>query len=82
MKYVYIILNIIALIISIIWLINSKYDYEPIIVSITLLITLIGLIYSFGSSKRINIKGNKNFTRQDSRESELDIEGDENITFQ
>ena len=89
MRPIIIILNIAALIFSILWMINTDYEFEPIILTITLIATLIGLIYNkdFLSSKNKSIiKGDKNRVTQGSKDSKIEvtksnessIEGNEN----
>jgi uncharacterized membrane protein len=82
MKDVFLVLNSIALVIAISWYINSDYDYEPLIAIITLIITLLGLIFISTKSKSLKIKGKKNLTYQKDKDSSAEIDGDENITFQ
>lgn len=70
-KRLIIALNIIALIITIVWLINSDYDFEPTILCLTLTATLIGLtlkdkIMGKNDSK---IKRDKNEVKQGSKKS-------------
>lgn len=76
MKKSILILNIIALVVSIIWMINSNYEFEPIIVSITFVATLIGLIYNkdfLSTTNKSRIKGDKNQVRQGNSDSKIEI---------
>jgi len=82
MKKVLISLNSIALTVAIFWFINTNYDNEPLIAIITLIATLLGLIYSVNKTKYLKIKGNENFTKQTTENSEAQIDGDKNITHQ
>jgi len=89
MKNIVILLNIAALFFSVIWMISSKYDFEPTILTITFIATLIGLIGGkdfLTSSNSTTIIGNKNkiFHGNDkstiaiNKKNEIDIKGDEN----
>lgn len=77
MKNVIIIINIIALVITGIWMYSSNYDFEPIILFLTLVATLIGLIYSQKTSKMINkseIDGEGNAVIQGNTKSDKHID--------
>ncbi len=65
MKILLFLLTVTALIFSIIWAINTNFDYEPVIVSITTFIALLGLFAYNNNSNTIKIKGNNNETYQD-----------------
>jgi hypothetical protein len=89
MRQAVLILNIVALVFSIIWMINSNYEYEPIIVSITFIATLIGIIYNkdfLSNTNKSTIKGSKNVVHQGNKNSKIEtdkknqskIDGDEN----
>jgi len=82
MKKILIALNSIALVLSLFWYKSTNYEYEPLIVAITLLVALIAQIFISNKSKSLKIKGKKNFTYQKELDSSAEIEGDENITFQ
>lgn len=75
-------LNSIALAVAVFWFINSGYENEPLIAVITLIATLIAMLFSNDKSKRIKVKGNKNKTRQTTENGSVEIEGDENETIQ
>lgn len=84
-KRTIIILNIIALIVSLFWLVNSNYDYEPIILCITLLATLIGLTIKdkIMGKNDAKIKGDENEVKQGtskkkSTENKTVIKGNKN----
>lgn len=80
-----IILNVLALIVSLFWWINTNYDYEPIILCITLLATLIGLTLKdkIMNKNKVKIKGDENEIKQGSKkkkktENEVVIKGNKN----
>lgn len=84
-----ILLNIIVLIITVIWMKDSSFQYNSIVATGTFTISLIGLIFGknlLSSSNKVTIKGNKNKAIQNSNSSTLGInksnealiEGDEN----
>lgn len=84
-KRTIIILNIIALIVSLFWLVNSNYDYEPIILCITLLATLIGLTLKdkIMGKNDAKIEGDENEVKQGtskkkSTENKTVIKGNKN----
>ena len=89
-KVIFITLNAIALVVAIIWLVKTNYDYEPQIVIIGLFLTLIGLLYDFTKkNNNIIIKGNQNQTLQDvnskiqnEKTNQINITGDGNKTAQ
>ncbi|MBR9831549.1 hypothetical protein GYB57_05325 [bacterium] len=78
-------LNIVALIISAIWLINSNYDFEPIILCVTLVATLLGLTLKdkIMGKNDAKIKGDENEVKQGtekkkSSENKTVIKGNKN----
>ncbi|WP_324024577.1 hypothetical protein QSV08_15325 [Maribacter sp. BPC-D8] len=64
-------LNIVALIISVIWLINSNYDFEPIILCVTLMATLLGLTIKdkIMGKNDAKIKGDENEVKQGTKKT-------------
>ncbi len=81
-KNVIIALSIMAFIIAIVWTVQSNYEYEPIIVTITLFIAIIAV---GGKANYLRIRGKKNTVQQDSRTGSSNrsiIKGDENNVSQ
>lgn len=65
MKVVIIFLNLGALILSTIWYIQSGYQFEPLILNITLVATLLGLFFNeFTKRSKVKIKGSENTAYQ------------------
>lgn len=68
--------NTIALVISIIWMIKSNFDYEPIIVTITFIITLFSLFFYDKSNSEKNDKKtpfSKNYINAKGNKSKLNL---------
>ena len=82
MKTVLISINTIMLGLAAVWSVTSKFDYEPLIASLTLVATLVGLLYSKRSDKNLKIEGNNNEVRQEGDSSTAEIKGDSNKIFQ
>ncbi|WP_336690285.1 MULTISPECIES: hypothetical protein [unclassified Chryseobacterium] len=62
MKIVSILLNLSVLIISLVWLIKSEFDYEPLISTIVSSLTFIGIFYeqqAFNSNGSENNRSNQ-----------------------
>lgn len=77
MRQIILILNIAALMFSVAWMIKSNYEFEPLILTITLVATLIGLIYNkdfLSSSNKSTIKGNKNKVTQGNKKSNITVD--------
>jgi len=82
MKKITLSLSIIALIIAVTWTIRSNFEPEPIITTITLFIAIIAINARVNN---LNIKGEKNQVKQDSRNGSSNnttIEGDNNKVSQ
>ena len=60
MKTILIIINTIALVVGVLWMIESEFEYQPIILCITLIATLIGLFISSNEYNKSNVSGNHN----------------------
>jgi hypothetical protein len=89
MKKNLVFLNFLALVASFFWAIKTNFDYEPIIVILTLIVTLIGLIKNKelpGFSNIAVIKGGNNKVNQSingdkgvlSKENSASIDGEFN----
>ena len=71
-KNIALVLNAIALVLSIMWAIKSKFEYEPIILSITLVAVLVGIIYAKnGRRNKTVIKGDQNKVTQNGSAEEV-----------
>lgn len=94
-KEIIIAIDIVALIIAIIWGYKTNWDFEPIVVILSLVGALIGLILSKSSKSKmnkVNIKGSGNKIHQDIGKdenvkeentlNEVKINGDSNVVFQ
>jgi flagellar biosynthesis component FlhA len=75
-------INLVCFLWSVYWTWESGFESEPIIVSLSLLSTLIGMSIKLAKTKRIKIKGNRNYARQSEAGSDGEIEGDGNTIIQ
>ena len=85
MKKSIITLNILALIVALFWLFKTDFDFEPLIVCITLIATLIGLLFKdkIMSKNIAKIEGDENKvnqtkTKSDKSENKVVIKGNKN----
>lgn len=83
MKIALIVINTIALVLTVFWAKESNYEYEPLILGVTLIATLVTLLFNQAkATKDAKVKGKENMTVQNSEGAKADIDGDRNITFQ
>jgi hypothetical protein len=83
MIYLIFILNLIALIVSVIWFIKSNYEYEPLISIISSSTTLLGFFYYRDSIKNLAvIKGDENRVEQIGEGHKSDVSGKKNVIKQ
>lgn len=75
-KFTLVIINIIAICIAAVWMHNSKYDFEPMIVVIGLVGALITIIYPLRKNQDEHEK-TTNMVQQD----KITVKGDKNITI-
>ena len=74
--------SIVILIVSIIWMVKSNFDYEPIIVSIS---AIIAIFTSSVNGNTSRVKGKKNKLTQNSKHganNSSTIDGDDNEVIQ